>query len=133
MNRIKNNLSALIFLIVAIILYIGAYLQWGRCPEIDCSENLIDNWLRTIKAGSLFLFLYSSILLFLPSYFFKNWLKYIFSWGFPLVVYLTYITTGSSSIPAYGKVDVVKFWGVFFGVVTILFIGFQYYRSRTLK
>lgn len=133
MNKIKSYKLILPFFLIFMCFYIWTYLQWGRCPEIDCTENLIDNWLRTIQAGSLFLILYSAFLIFLPSIYFKNWLKYIFSWGFPLVIYLTYITTGSSSIPAYGKVDVVKFWGVFFGVVTLIFIGIQYYRLRKLK
>jgi hypothetical protein len=45
-------------------------------------------------------------------------------------VYLTWITTGSSSIPAYGKADIVRFWGIFFGVVTVLFVAVNLYLDR---
>lgn len=103
------------------------------CSTGLCSYNEIKNLLLPLGTGAFLLIIFFGVFLFLPPFIFKNWFKYIFSWGFPMVVYLTYITTGSSSIPAYGKVDVVKFWGVFFGVVTILFIAFQYYRTRTLK
>ncbi len=113
---------------------LSAFIYYKEiCSTGVCASATINNFLRPVELGSLILVMLFSVLILFPERYFKNWLKYIFSWGFPLVVYLTYITTGSSSIPAYGKVDVVKFWGVFFGVVTILFIGFQYYRSRTLK
>jgi hypothetical protein len=46
---------------------------------------------------------------------------------------MTYITTGSSSIPAYGKVEVVKFWGMFFAVVSVLFVAVMYLREKRNK
>lgn len=127
MLKIKNKLFVLLGLIISASLYLWVEIQWSKCPEIDCSEQFIDHWLRTIKMGSLFLGVFFISFLFIPKSYFKKWLKYIFSWGFPLAVYLTYITTGSSSIPAYGKVDVVRFWGIFFAVVTVIFILVQLY------
>lgn len=132
MNKIK--VYNYVLLVLTVLIYLAIYLYWNiYCVTGNCSYDFRNQVLRPLSLGSVYISLIISPFLFLNEQFFKKWLKYIFSWGFPLVVYLTYITTGSSSIPAYGKVDVVKFWGIFFGLVTIIFIAFQYYRSRTLK
>jgi hypothetical protein len=112
----------------------GVYLYYKFiCSTGVCSYNEITNTLLPLGTGACILVLFFAVFLFQSSKVFKKWLKYIFSWGFPLAIYLTYITTGSSSIPAYGKVDVVKFWGIFFGVATIIFIAAQYYRTKKLR
>lgn len=130
---IKKRLLVLFFLLLSVGLYSWAVLQWGKCPRVDCSESFIDNWLRTVKAGASCLIIYSAVFTILPPNYFKNWLKYIFTWGFPLAVYMTYITTGSSSIPAYGKVDVVRFWGMFFAVTNLVFVSVLYLKNRRSK
>lgn len=133
LNFLKEKSMSLVLLVSSVLVYLSVKIQWGHCPEIDCSHQLIDNWLRTLGTGSLFLVGYFTFFLFLPVLYFKTWFKYVFSWGLPLVVYLTYITTGSSSIPAYGKVDVVRFWGIAFSVITVLFIVFRYVREKKKK
>ncbi len=122
MGKIKNAKFQITGLVISIGLYLWSQYEWSKCPEIDCPESFIDHWLHPVESGSLFLIGFFTLFLILPSHYFKKWLKYIFSWGFPLSVYLTYITTGSNSIPAYDKVDVAQFWGMFFAVVTVIFI-----------
>ena len=133
LEKVKEKVVILSMLLVSVLLYIWVYFTWEKCPAVDCSEQLIDNWLRTIGLGSSYLIYFFIVALLLPVKYFKSWLKYIFSWGFPLVGYLTYITTGSSSIPAYGKVDVVQFWGLFFAIVSLILIIVQYYLQRHSK
>ena len=133
-DKIKAKWIISVMLLVSVIFYIWVYVAWGNCPVVDCSEKFIDNWLRTVGAGTPYLIGYFAVALLLPVRYVKSWLKYIFSWGFPLVVYLTYITTGSSSIPAYGKVDVVRFWGIFFVLASVLFVlGHLVYDCRKKK
>lgn len=122
-SNIKTHLPLYTLLVLSIAWYLWAIVQWGQCPVIDCSENFIDFWLSTSKTGSQLLILCLIPFLFLSKEYFTKWLKYIFSWGFPLALYMTYITTGSHSIPAYGKDDIARFWGIFFVVVTALFIA----------
>ena len=133
LNKLKEKFVLLVLMFVAVGFFTWVQMKWKTCPVIDCSHNLIDNFLRTIGPGSIYLIGYFTIFLFLPDHYFKSWLRYVFSWGFPLVVYLTYITTGSSSIPAYGKEDVVRFWGVAFAVITLLFIAYRFVRLRKKK
>jgi hypothetical protein len=132
LNILKEKALLFILLIIAIGFYVWVYTMWQTCPVEDCSHRLIDNFLRTVGPGSLYLISYFTIFLFLPSRYFNKWFKYIFVWAFPLSVYLVYITTGSSSIPAYGKEDIVKFWGIFYAVVTVLFILIQrfYFKNK---
>lgn len=133
MDTIKEKIYQIIGLILSFGLYIWVGYEWSKCPVLDCSESFVDNWLRTIEVGSMFLGGFFATFILLPSRFFKAWFKYIFSWGFPLSVYMTYITAGSSSIPAYGKVEVVKFWGLFFAVVSVLFIATMFWREKKSK
>ena len=133
LNILKDKKFPLILLLLSVGLYILVEMMWGTCPEVDCSHQLIDNWLRTIGTGSVYLALYAGFFLFLPTHYFTSWFKYIFSWAFPLTVYLTYITVGSSSVPAYGKVDIVRFWGLAYAVITLLFVLYMYIRMRKMK
>jgi len=121
MDKIKiYNLALLLFFVAS---YLIVQVFWSTyCVTGHCSFSLRNDILRPISEGSLYLAVILFGLLLIPSHYFKKWLKYIFSWGFPLSVYLTYITTGSNSIPAYDKVDVAQFWGMFFAVVTVIFI-----------
>lgn len=125
-----NILGILLFAATGLIAF-GYYKS--VCSTGVCTSSTINNLLRPVELGSRVLVALFLLLIFFPESYFKKWLKYIFSWGFPLTVYLTYITTGSSSIPAYGKVDVVKFWGFVFAVITVVFVAFQYYRFRNKK
>lgn len=130
----KIKILNIILVLTALLTYMVIYIYWEMyCKAGSCDYNMRNEFLRPISIGSIYLALIAIPFLFLKADYFKKWLKYIFSWGFPLTVYLTYITTGSSSIPAYGKVDVVKFWGIVFAVITIVFVAFKYYRSRNKK
>jgi hypothetical protein len=132
-NVLKEKIYLLILLAITIGLYVWVNMQWGNCLITSCSEHYIDNFLSTVEPGSLYLIGYFIVFLFLPIHYFNAWFKYIFLWAFPLSVYLVYITTGSSSIPAYGKDDVVRFWGLFYAVVTALFILYHFYKTRKQK
>jgi hypothetical protein len=127
----KFNILGIILFAATGLMAFGYYK--AVCSTGVCTSSTINNLLRPVELGSKVLVVLFLLLIFFPESYFKKWLKYIFSWGFPLAVYMTYITTGSSSIPAYGKVHVVKFWGVVFAVITIVFVVFQYYQSRNKK
>lgn len=127
----KFNILGILLFTASGLLAFGYYK--AVCSTGVCTSSTMNNLLRPIELGSKFLVALFLFLIFLPESFFKVWVRYIFSWGFPLAVYMTYITTGSSSIPAYGKVDVVRFWGMFFGVVTLVFIAVYYLKNRKSK
>ena len=132
-NFLKDKKFQIAFLLDGLIMGVGANYIWSRCLDLSCTVDVIDNYLSTIGIGGLFLALYGFFFLFLPTHYFTRWFKYIFSWAFPLTVYLTCITIGSSSVPAYGKVDVVRFWGIVFAGITLLFVLYRYFRMRNIK
>lgn len=129
-----NKKLILVFIALFAITGFASYIYYKSiCSTGVCSSSTINNILRPVELGSSILVCFFLVLILLPTRYYKNWFKYIFSWGFPLSVYMTYITTGSSSIPAYGKVEVVKFWGMFFAVVSVLFVAVMYLREKRNK
>ncbi len=129
MDKIK--ISNLCLLVISVTTYLAIYVYWQtNCVVGNCAYDLRNNLLRPISDGSMYLSAILFGLFLIPSGYYKSWFKYVFSWGFPLAVYMTYITEGSSSIPAYGKIEVVRFWGIVFVAVTVLFVLIKYIRER---
>lgn len=123
----------LILLLCLIVGFVTTIYYKQVCSTGTCSYNQIKNLLIPLELGSYILCIFFTFFLFLPTHYFTSWFKYIFSWAFPLTVYLTYITVGSSSVPAYGKVDVVRFWGIVFAGITLLFVLYRYFKMRKIK
>jgi hypothetical protein len=128
--NIYKKVNIILFVLAIMLSAISFSYYKLICSSGSCSYDTIKKIIIPLETGGYILAGFFLIFLFLSATYFKNWFKYVFSWGFPLVVYLTWITTGSSSIPAYGKVDIVRFWGVFFGVVTVLFVVVNLYLDR---
>ena len=106
-------------------MYYKLICSTGICSYVQITEIIIP-----LEMGTRILSLFFLSFIFLPSAYFKKWFKYIFSWAFPLSVYLVYATTNSHSIPAYGKDDVVRLLGWVFAVITVLFILYHYFKIR---
>lgn len=134
MNLLKQKKIEVLCLISALSIGIATTIYYKKiCSSGICSYQSIVNVITPIESGAYIVSCFFLVFLFLPSHYFKTWFKYIFSWAFPLSVYLIYITTGSHSVPAYGKDDVVRFWGMFYGIVTALFILYIFIKSRHQK
>ena len=134
---LKKTLNISFIFLSAITVVVSFSYYKIVCSTGVCSYSTIKNILQPIEFGGMIMLGMFGVFLFVSDHIFKSWLKYIFSWGFPLSVYLTYITTGSSSLPAYGKVDVVRFWGMFFALASVLFIAGHLFhdwkKKKTVK
>ena len=130
-NILKEKKAVLLSLILALLVGVATTFYYKYvCSTGVCSYQKIAGFIIPTELGAYIMASFFAIFLFLPSHYFNKWFKYIFVWAFPLSVYLVYITTGSSSIPAYGKEDIVKFWGMFYAIVTVLFIIYTYIKTR---
>lgn len=134
LNILKEKNIIFSTLLLSLITGIATTIYYKQiCSTGVCSYNQIANLLIPLELGSYILCFFFIFFLFLPTHYFTTWFKYIFSWAFPLTVYLTYITVGSSSVPAYGKVDVVRFWGIVYAAITLLFVLYRYIKMRKAK
>ncbi len=132
MLAFKNKKNQIYFLIISIVLYVVASYVWMNCVKLACSESLIDNYLATLKMVSLVFTILAFGFLILPTRYFNAWLKYIFSWAFPLSILLVVTTRGTGDWLVISKTDVVHLLGMVFGVVTLVFILVQrfYFKVR---
>ena len=132
MSTVSIKKKQFIFLLVALMVYVGSSYFWMNCIQSACSESLIDNYISTFKMAGIVLFCFSMVFLFLPSKYFTAWFKYIFLWAFPLSVFIVataHNETMGFSIP---KANVVRLLGIIFGGITILFVIVQWFLYRNL-
>jgi hypothetical protein len=127
----KEKKIVLFNFVLFLIIGFGITIYYKHvCSTGICSHQDIRGFIIPTELGAYISAFFFLPFILLPTTYFKNWFKYIFSWAFPLTIYLVYITTGSSSIPAYGKEDVVKFWGIFYAIVTLFFVVITFLKTK---
>ena len=130
MNNFAKKNKQIIFLLASLAIYISSSYIWTNCLTLNCSESIIDNYLSTIKMTGIVLVLFSLGFLFLPPKYFTSWFKYIFSWAFPLSVLIVATSHNESMGFSIPKSAIVQLLGMVFGVVTFIFVGIQYIRTK---
>ena len=127
---IKKGLN-LILLAILFLIAISTTLYYKLiCSTGVCTYDLIMNTISPIEYGGYVIASFFFIFLFLPSKYFTSWLKYIFSWGLPLSVFLVETMHSETDWLVISKADVVRLLGLVFGVVTILFVISYYLLHR---
>lgn len=118
----------ILFIAVFGLIGLGGYVYFSTvCGEHNCSEWLLDSWLTSLIWGNFGIAAISLILLPFPSRIFKLWLIYIFSWGFPLSLYMiSQINIQSSHVFAIGRGEAALFLSYIFGAITIIYIAGYY-------
>jgi len=126
-----TNKKSLILLIAALLAAVCSTLYYkNMCVTGACSYDLIMNIISPIEIAGYIISLIVLPFLFLPSKYFTTWLKYIFSWGFPLSIVLVNILHSETSWLVISKSDVVRMLGTVFGVLTLVVIVVQWYWSK---
>lgn len=129
MNQYKKiNLS--IFL-VSLFVLIATLIYWHFiCSSGNCSYDLRNSLLRPLTQAGVFLGAISLVFLFLPVHYFQAWFKRIFSWAFPLSVIIVFAIQDTPSFSfSFPRTLVVQMLGMFFGVVSLLFVFSHYIKS----
>lgn len=91
----------------------------------------MDSFLYPLYYGTLALSGFFGVFVFLPSHYFTAWLKWIFSWAFPIsiLIVMANVSRDSGLFPIFAR-EVIIMLSVFFGVITALFIVWHWYRHR---
>lgn len=120
---------------VTVIITVSVRWYWTNiCGGHACSVRLIDNFLQPLLWGGVALTIITGTILFYPSFIFKRWLYYIFSWGFPLALYTILATDPrSSNILSFDRGQVAWLFGTAFFALTVLYIigiyGYRMYKK----
>lgn len=133
MKKVKIYNVAIV--VVALLLHFVCYLYWQQCISVsDCSYRSVNSFLRPLYYGTLSLSGFFAVFLFLPAHYFSAWLKWIFSWAFPIsvLIVMSNVSKDSGLFPIFAR-EVIIILSVIFGTLTTLFIGWHWYRSRRLK
>lgn len=124
---IKEKKLVLILLVLSVGCYLIVKMIWGGCPQTNCSESFIDNYLSPIKPAALILSGFFCVFLILPTHYFISWLKWIFSWAFPLSIILVITIEDNGSILSFSRALVAQLLGMFFGILSVLFVLSRFY------
>lgn len=128
----KWRLVNIALLIVSLATFIGANYYWSQI----CLVSGCDNYFRRALIEPLWsLSLYSSFLLvfflFIPAQCFQNFVIKIVSWLLPLSTLLILSTDPRSShIFSLERVQVIDQLALIWGVITLLFIAWRWYKNR---
>lgn len=131
-NMKKTKIYNLSFTLSFFVLFIGMGIWWDQCIQTgDCAYDIVRVWLRPIYYSSLSLSLFFAFFLFLPAHYFTAWLKWIFSFAFPIsaLIVMSNISQGGGLFPIFAR-EVIILLSIFWGVVTLLFVGFRYFKLR---
>lgn len=119
--------------VVFILVFLGINYYWKTvCLDGGCSYNLMDKVLDPIYYGAISLATFFSFFLLLPVRYLISWLKYFFSWLFPVGVLLVVSNLSSSggSLPIFAK-ETIMIYSIFAAAVTLIFIGIKYYLEHS--
>jgi len=109
--------------LILVIVLLSYFLSIQFCKDYECYYKYEVSLLEPLIFGGSIFFLISSGLLFLPSIYFKNWLKYIVSWYLPSSVYfISQISIYSSNILSIDRGPAAIWLMSILGVITIVFV-----------
>lgn len=115
-----------------ILLAIAIKYYWSSvCLSGGCSYDLMDKILDPVYYGAISLSIFFTFFLFLPARYLTSWLKYVFSWLFPVgvLVVVSNLSSGGGVFPIFARETIIMY-SIFAAVVTLVFVGFKFYRER---
>jgi len=134
MKKLINNKFFIIGSIISLlgILFFFSSTQWNYCIETRlCGFNAIEYYYRPFYYASLSLMTFFIFFLFLSSRYFKQWLIWIFSWGFITCYILVTVNLqpgGGIFEPSADRLIVMQ--AVIFWIITLLFCIFLWWRGQ---
>lgn len=115
--------------LVFVALYFLIMLNSGK----GLSLELIIGFLKPGIVFALAAFLFAVFFLFFPTALFMNWLRKVTSWFLPILFILTVTTpVNSGHIMSVDRSQVVFAGMVILGLITLVFVGFDFYRKRKI-
>ncbi len=128
----KGNI--VLFTIAGVTAMAVWYYWQANCTQGNCTWELRNFTVRPLLWGGIALTIITGTLVLFPSFIFKQWLRYIFSWGLPLTLYTILVTDPSSSnILSFDRGQVAWLWGIAFFTLTVLQIictyGYRMYKK----
>ncbi len=129
-NLFKKNQTKL-FVVSSLAFLIVNWYWLNVCTQGGCSYRLMDTFLYPLYYGTLALSGFFAVFVFLPSHYFSAWLKWIFSWAFPIsvLIVMANVSRDSGLFPIFAR-EVIIILSVIFGIITTLFIVWHFYRNR---
>ncbi len=132
--NMKNHFSKINLLLIILMLgtFVSIHFYWRLvCSVGKCSYELMDTFLFPFYYGSLSLAAFFGFFLFLPAHYFASWFKWMFSWAFPIsvLIVMSNVTNGGNLFPIFAR-EVIIILSVFWGLVTILFVGWRWWKTR---
>ena len=123
------------FVAVFILLVVAISWYWNSVCLVDsCTYSLRNGWLRPLYQLGFGIGAMSFILVLLPAHFFEKWLKWIFSWAFPLsFVLVAGVDPLSSNVLSISRAQATQFLLIIFGAVSVLFIAWTYYKTKPVS
>ena len=103
------------------------FLDWywsNECVLNGCGAGFINSFLAPLMQASLFLGLLFAIFLFLPTKYFKAWLKKIVIWLLPVSTVIVYLTPASRTF-WFDREQTVVIMGIVGAVVTVTFLLYK--------
>lgn len=126
----KSVLSALVF---STLVSLSSYLIFSAgCDTNNCiyvrEGFVVPAFWFGISASVISIFF-----LFFPAALFMSWLKRIASWYLPILFIITVTTpVNSGHIMSVDRSQVVFAGMVILGLITLVFVGFDFYRKRNI-
>ena len=132
----KYKLINLILLTASLLTLVFIFGYWELfCKNGNCSFNLMVIILSPLTQVSFSLSIILGVFIFLPPHFFEKWLKWIFSWVFPLYLILIYMLgdTNGGFFVTITFAMVAQFLGIVFGVFSLVFVLALYVMGNLKK
>jgi len=122
---VYKKINLLVFTLFLMIL-LGCIGYWELiCNLENCGYAFRNDILRPVIQGSISLSIISGFFLFLPPRYFELWLKWIFSWAFPLSIILVATIEDNGHILSFPRALVAQLFGIFLGILSATFILFR--------
>ena len=131
-KQLGINKLKIIPLITLLLIAVLFRLYWDyKCMGGGCSYILMDTVLDPIYYASISLSIFFTVFLLLPTRYLVSWLKYCFSWLFPIgaLIVASNISTGGGVFPIFARETIIMY-SIFAGIVTLLFIAYKFYSER---
>jgi len=114
-----------IALAVISVISFGVFLLIrSNCLGLNCSLITMDYYLDPAINISFVLVIHFGLLLLIPHHYFENWLKWVFSWLFPLYVILIFMTgdTTGGFFVSFSFALMAELLGYIFGGISLAFV-----------
>lgn len=130
-NIFLNKKVTLSSTLLALIIAIGTFVIFTtHCFGAGCDTNTIRGFIKPVLWFGIPASVISIFFLFFPQALFMTWLKKIASWYLPILFILTVTTpVNSGHVMSVDRSQVVFAGMIILALITLVFVGFKFYRE----